>query len=117
MVPHRVVGGQQFFERKEVKDLLAYMKLAMNRADEISLRRILNYPPRGIGDASVEKLATSALARGWTLWQAIERVDAIDSVTGTALAGCKALDPKLERLHRRPSSPCAEERMRVVCLE
>jgi DNA helicase-2/ATP-dependent DNA helicase PcrA len=92
LVPHRVVGGQQFFERKEVKDLLAYLKLAVNRSDEISLRRILNYPPRGIGDASVEKLAQTALARGWTLWQAIERVDSIDAVSGPARDGCKALE-------------------------
>jgi superfamily I DNA/RNA helicase len=91
-VGHRVVGGQQFFERKEVKDLLAYLKLSMNRADEISLRRIMNYPPRGIGDASVEKLAESALARGWTLWQAIERVDGIDGLSGATRDGCKALE-------------------------
>ncbi|HEY2515650.1 MAG TPA: UvrD-helicase domain-containing protein [Polyangiaceae bacterium] len=92
MVPHRVVGGQQFFERKEVKDLLAYLKLALNRSDEISLRRIMNYPPRGIGDASIEKLAQTALARGWTLWQAVERVDGIDAVSGPARDGCKALE-------------------------
>ena len=91
-VPHRVVGGQQFFDRKEVKDLLAYMKVSLNRADEISLRRIMNYPPRGIGDASIEKLAQAALARDWTLWQAIERVDAIDAVSGPARDGCKALE-------------------------
>jgi DNA helicase-2/ATP-dependent DNA helicase PcrA len=101
MIPYRVVGGQQFFERKEVKDLLAYMKLALNRADEISLRRILNYPPRGIGDASVEKLATTALARGWSLWQAIERVDAIDAVSGTALTGCKALEKVIADTRRQ----------------
>src|SRR5262249_27198314 len=43
-IAHKVVGGQQFFERKEVKDVLAYLKLALNRSDEISLRRVLNYP-------------------------------------------------------------------------
>ena len=100
-VPHRVVGGQQFFDRKEVKDLLAYLKLALNRADEISLRRILNYPPRGIGDTSVQKLAQTALARGWTLWQAIERVDAIDAVSGPARDGCKALESVIAETRRQ----------------
>jgi DNA helicase-2/ATP-dependent DNA helicase PcrA len=99
-VPYRVVGGQQFFERKEVKDLFAYLKIAMNRADEISLRRIMNYPPRGIGDTSVEKLAQGALARGWTLWQAIERVDGIDAVSGTARDGCKALETVIAETRR-----------------
>ena len=101
LVPHRVVGGQQFFERKEVKDLLAYMKLALNRADEISLRRVMNYPPRGIGDASVEKLAQTALARGWSLWQAIERVDSIDAVSGPARDGCKALEKVVAETRRQ----------------
>ena len=100
-VPHRVVGGQQFFDRKEVKDLLAYLKLALNRSDEISLRRILNYPPRGIGDTSVHKLAQIALARGWTLWQAIERVDSIDAVSGPARDGCKALESVIAETRRQ----------------
>jgi superfamily I DNA/RNA helicase len=88
---HRVVGGMQFFERKEVKDTIAYVKLALNPADEISLRRIVNFPPRGIGQASFEKLVTNALKRGWSLWQAIERVDALDDVGTAARDGCRAL--------------------------
>jgi DNA helicase-2/ATP-dependent DNA helicase PcrA len=90
-VPHRVVGGQQFFERKEVKDVLAYLKVAIHRSDEIALRRVINYPARGVGDTSLERLAQHALARGWTLLQAVERVDALDGVPDVARAGCHAL--------------------------
>jgi superfamily I DNA/RNA helicase len=91
-VAHRVVGGTQFFERKEVKDLLGYLKLALNPHDEISLRRVINYPARGIGDVAIERLATNALARGWTLWQGVERVDALDDIPGPARDGCHALE-------------------------
>ncbi|MDB4944189.1 MAG: ATP-dependent helicase UvrD/PcrA [Labilithrix sp.] len=91
-VPYRMIGGQQFFERKEVKDLLAYLKVALNRADEISLRRIMNYPPRGIGDTSVERLTSYALARGWSLWEAIERVDGLDDIPTGAREGCRQLE-------------------------
>ena len=90
-VAHRVVGGTQFFERKEVKDVLAYMKLCMNPSDEISLRRIINYPARGIGETSLEKLALHAAERKWSLWEAVERVDALDDVGGPARDGCNAL--------------------------
>jgi DNA helicase-2/ATP-dependent DNA helicase PcrA len=89
---HRVVGGAQFFERKEVKDALAYLKLALNPADEISLRRIVNYPPRGIGEAALDRLVTHAYARGWSLWQAVERIDALDDVSPAAREGCRVLD-------------------------
>jgi DNA helicase-2/ATP-dependent DNA helicase PcrA len=99
-IAHRVVGGQQFFERKEVKDVLAYMKVILNPADEISLRRIMNYPTRGIGDSSVERLGTHALAKGWSLWQAVERVDALDDVSGAAREGCKALEAITESTRR-----------------
>ncbi len=91
-VSHRVVGGMQFFERKEVKDVLAYLKVALNPADEISLRRIINYPPRGIGDTSFEKLVANARSRGWSLMQAVERVDAFDDVGAAARDGCHALE-------------------------
>jgi superfamily I DNA/RNA helicase len=91
-VAHRVVGGTQFFERKEVKDVLAYMKLALNPFDEISLRRVVNYPARGIGDVTIERLAAHAIARGWSLWQAVERVDALDDVPSSARDGCRALE-------------------------
>ena len=99
-IPYRIVGGQQFFERKEVKDVLSYLKLALNRADEISLRRIMNYPARGIGDTSVERLALHARAKGWTLWEAIERVDALDDVSEPARQGCKSLERLVGELRR-----------------
>jgi superfamily I DNA/RNA helicase len=99
-VAYKVVGGQQFFERKEVKDVLAYLKLALNRSDEISLRRILNYPARGIGETSVERLAQHALGKSWTLWQAIERVDALNDLPSSALEGCKALERAIAELRR-----------------
>jgi DNA helicase-2/ATP-dependent DNA helicase PcrA len=91
-VAHKVVGGAQFFERKEVKDILAYVKLALNPSDEISLRRVINYPPRGIGEVTLEKLAGHAFARGWSLWQAVERCDALDDVPAAAREGCRALE-------------------------
>jgi DNA helicase-2/ATP-dependent DNA helicase PcrA len=90
-IGHRVVGGTQFFERKEVKDVLAYLKLALNPSDEISLRRIINCPARGIGETTLERLALHAAQRSWPLWQAVERVDALDDVTAAARAGCRAL--------------------------
>ena len=99
-VPYRMIGGTQFFERKEVKDLLAYMKVALHPTDDISLRRIVNYPARGIGEASLDKLASYAVARGWSLWEAVERVDALDDVSPAAREGCKALAVIIDETRR-----------------
>ena len=116
-IAHRVVGGQQFFERKEVKDVLAYLKVVLNPQDEISLRRILNYPARGIGESSVERLSVHALAKGWTLGQAVERVDALDDVSGAAREGCKALERIVEETRRELAAPgtSAETGVRNLC--
>lgn len=121
-VPYRMIGGQQFFERKEVKDVLAYLKLALNRADEISLRRIVNHPPRGIGETSLEHLSQHATAKGWTLWQTIERVDALDGVSSPARDGCKALERLVGDLRRKllveraPASGVARELCDAIAL-
>ncbi len=100
-VAYRMIGGQQFFERKEVKDILAYLKVALNRADEISLRRVLNYPPRGIGDTTVEKLSQHALGKGWSMWEAIERVDGLDGIPTGAREGCAQLERIVSDLRKQ----------------
>jgi DNA helicase-2/ATP-dependent DNA helicase PcrA len=66
-----VIGGQSFFDRKEIRDLLAYLKVIARPDDEQSLLRIINTPPRGIGDAAVDKLMTTAVKSGRGLWDII----------------------------------------------
>jgi superfamily I DNA/RNA helicase len=97
-VPHRVVGGAQFFERKEVKDVLSYLKVALNPSDEVSLRRIVNHPPRGIGEVTLDRLALHAAKRGWTLWQTVERVDALDDIPSAPRDGCRSLAQVIETM-------------------
>jgi DNA helicase-2/ATP-dependent DNA helicase PcrA len=67
-VPYRMFGGQQFFERKEVKDVIAYLRVALNPRDDLAVRRVLNYPARGIGATTVERLVQAAAARHVPLW-------------------------------------------------
>jgi len=74
-LPYRVVGGVRFYERREVRDLLAYLRLIANPGDELSLRRILNVPKRGIGDRALESVSRFAQRQRISLPAAIERVD------------------------------------------
>jgi DNA helicase-2/ATP-dependent DNA helicase PcrA len=72
-LPYQVVGSVRFYERKEVKDILAYMKLAANPSDDVSFRRVLNTPPRGIGDATLKVIEDVARAEGIPLSAAADR--------------------------------------------
>ncbi len=74
-IPYRVFGGLSFYQRKEVKDLIAYLRLAVNQRDEEALRRVINYPRRGIGNTSVEKISALADQSGQTLWEVLPLVD------------------------------------------
>jgi len=71
-MPYIIVGGLRFYERKEIKDVLAYMRLAANPADSISLRRAINYPLRGIGEATLRRLETFARENKLTLFAALK---------------------------------------------
>jgi len=70
VTPYVIVGGLRFYERKEIKDLLSYLRLVANPDDAQSFKRIVNVPPRGIGQATVDKLEGLAIAEGTSLWQA-----------------------------------------------
>ncbi len=70
-IPYRLVGGQQFFDRKEVKDAVAYLRVICNPYDEVSLLRILNYPRRGIGPTSVERLIALSNRRDLSFWETL----------------------------------------------
>jgi superfamily I DNA/RNA helicase len=93
---YRVVGGQSFFDRKEVKDAIAYFKLILNPRDEISLRRVINYPARGIGATTLERLAAHAREHAVTFW------DACAQARSSSLFDLPQSGPEVEELGGKP---------------
>ncbi|TDY44612.1 DNA helicase-2/ATP-dependent DNA helicase PcrA [Alicyclobacillus sacchari] len=87
-IPYRIYGGVRFYERKEIKDILAYLRLIANPDDDVSFLRVVNVPKRGIGDTSLERLETYARAHGISLFRAAERAGeaGIARKAATALA-------------------------------
>jgi DNA helicase-2/ATP-dependent DNA helicase PcrA len=85
-IPYRVIGGTKFYDRKEVKDAIAYLRCVANPADEISIRRVINMPRRGVGDTSLDKVAALAAQQSLGLSVALRRA-AQAGVGGAALRG------------------------------
>lgn len=85
-IPYKVVGGTRFYDRREVKDAVAYLKAATNPADEVAVKRIVNTPKRGIGDTTIGKLDAHARINGMTFYDALGRASEA-GVTGTAIKG------------------------------
>ena len=67
-IPYRIYGGISFYQRKEIKDVIAYIRMVLNPADEEALKRIINYPARGIGDTTLKKIIDAAMLHTQTLW-------------------------------------------------
>jgi len=88
-VNYKVFGGQSVYEKKEVKDVIAYLRLVVAPHDDLSLRRVLNFPPRGLGEQSLETIAKHAVARGWTLHDTLDRLQAIDGIPTNARTGAE----------------------------
>ncbi|GAB4287222.1 MAG: 3'-5' exonuclease [Marinilabiliales bacterium] len=79
-IPYKIYGGISFYMRKEIKDLLAYLKTIINPADNESLKRIINYPGRGIGKTTIEKLEQISDENNISLWDVLNRIDEIKSI-------------------------------------
>ncbi|MGI8663535.1 MAG: DNA helicase PcrA [Acidimicrobiales bacterium] len=89
-VPYKVVGGTRFYDRREIKDALAYVKAIVNPVDEVSLKRIINTPKRGIGDSTIGRLDVWAKAHGIAFVEAMRRAEEA-GVTGRAVRGIDEL--------------------------
>ncbi len=106
-VPYQVVGGTRFYDRREIKDALAYLKAVANPIDEVSLKRVLNTPKRGVGDTSIGRLDAWANANGVTFMEALRRFDEA-GVGGRATKGIESFlvlfDELTELLEDGPDS-------------
>ena len=77
-IAYRIYGGLSFYQRKEIKDLLAYYRLTINNNDEEALKRVINYPARGIGDTTVDRIIVAANDHNISLWKVIENINEFD---------------------------------------
>lgn len=109
--PYKVVGGVRFYERKEVRDALAYLRLLVNTADEISLRRVLNTPKRGIGDRAEACIAALAERDRTTFWEALTRAA---EAPGLATRSLKNIEAFVAIIQELQSMVEADERPDVI---
>ena len=99
-IPYTVVGGMKFYERKEIKDVLAYLKLINNPSDGLSLKRIINVPSRGIGEKTIEKMEAFSREKGFPLYEGLRQVVGEDSLTPAARAKMKEFIQLTEELRK-----------------
>ena len=113
-VPYRVYGGLRFFERAEIKDALAYLRLLANRKDDASFERVVNLPTRGIGAKSMDALREYARGAGCSLWEAAGACLGNDALGGKAAAGIHGFLGLIERLARETSGLALHEQVDQV---
>src|SRR5206468_324098 len=110
---YKLVGGFSFYNRAEVKDVLAYVRLAMHPEDDISLLRVLNLPPRGIGKKTVEALRESARVKGTSLWPAIKKFVS-GAAGGRAVAPLRAFQELIAKLQEALTKQSPADFLRTV---
>ncbi len=103
-IPYRVVGGLRFYERKEVRDALAYLRAAHNPADRVSVVRAAGSPKRGVGEVTIEKIEAFARASDVPIADAFERADEIQGLTGRARSGVHELSRILKLIRERDAA-------------
>jgi len=114
-IPYRVHGGFRFYERAEVKDALAYLRLVASRSDDAGFERVVNTPARGIGDRTIEALRYTARTYGISLWEAGSRIVANKELGGRACSALASFGKLIERLERETAElPLGEALEHVV---
>jgi len=98
-IPYKLIGSVRFYERKEIKDIMAYLRLAANPYETVSLRRVINVPTRGIGQTSMARLEEFAIAEQITLYEALRRIKEATDVPKRARAAMEAFGELVHHLH------------------
>ena len=106
-IPYRVVGGQSIFDRREVKDLLGYIGCLLNTDDDAALLRIINLPPRGLGDTTIERALDYSRIHKLSLFKAISDDEFLETVSGKVRAAFTAFHELMDRFESRMLEPGA----------
>ena len=104
-IPYVLIGGQQFYDRKEVKDVVAYLRTIQNPADEVNLLRILNYPKRGIGENSIDRMIRHSAAQNISLWKVLQQAEQLEGINERTQAAIAAFVALLQRFRERFKRP------------
>lgn len=104
-IPYKIVGSVEFYQRKEIKDVLAYLRLCVNPADEVAFMRIVNVPSRGIGKATVEAIQSFARQTGGTIMEALRHPDLAKSLKGRARNSVARFAAFFDELAQLPQTP------------
>jgi DNA helicase-2/ATP-dependent DNA helicase PcrA len=109
-IAYKVYGGTSFYERKEIKDSICYLRVIANPNDEEALRRIINYPTRGIGETSISRLSLAAEANGIPLWEVLKKAGSFDqSITARAARAIQEFIVLIEAFQRWAKDDDAHE--------
>lgn len=115
-IPYNIVGGIRFYERKETKDVLAYLRLVVNLRDTISLRRVINFPPRGIGLKTIDKCVSQAAIDKKELFEVLEDPTVMD-IRGKQAAALKKFHDSIQKYHEMLGKLKAGELIRALIEE
>lgn len=108
-IPYKMIGGLKFYDRKEIKDLIAYLRILDNPADTVSLSRVINVPKRGVGESSLQKILNFAAVHDINCVEAIGRASEIGGLAGKARKECEKLGDFLKETARKaPDSPVTD---------
>ncbi len=112
-IPYQVVGGLRFYDRKEIKDVLSYLRLIANPADTVSLKRIINTPRRGIGKSTIEKLESGANELGVPLWEIISDETSVQTLAGRSakpvIQFARMIQACQQQLEEQPASVIVQD--------
>lgn len=97
-LPYQIVAGLEFYQRREIKDLVAYLRLALNPADDVAFARVVNTPSRGVGETSLGRLSAFAASKGLSMCDALREPDALEDIRGRAKKGLAAFGELLAEL-------------------